>query len=205
MIKPHGTDLHSLTGAILAGGLSTRMGRDKATLIMADGRTMIEHVIDALKPLCAQIVIVGPAMPNAPRELRVINDLRPHCGPLGGIEAVLASGVGREYLVCPCDAPLINTETLRLLLPPPSNACGFASATVFRLPGRERFECLPLRINADALAVVREHLDRNEFALWRMIQALDPQIIEIDETQAALLRNVNTPEEFRTIAGHAII
>jgi molybdopterin-guanine dinucleotide biosynthesis protein A len=106
--------------------------------------------------------------------------------------------------VCACDSPLINTSILQLLVPSADNAATLALATVLRPRGRERFECLPLRISSDALGIVRKHLGRGEYALWRAIQSLDPHIIEIDDSQDALLRNVNSPEEFRTISSSLV-
>src|SRR5262245_11687956 len=127
-------------GAILTGGLSTRMGRDKATLRMPDGRLMMQHVIAALERVCPQVVIVGPT-----DGLHLaIHDLRPQCGPLGGIESLLASGIANDYyLICACDAPLVSIDLLKTLA-----AGGTAPATVFHVQGRERFECLPLRISS---------------------------------------------------------
>jgi molybdopterin-guanine dinucleotide biosynthesis protein A len=188
-----------IVGAVLTGGHSTRMGRDKSALRMPDGRTMAERVVDSLAPLCGQVVLVGAVSQPWAGVSTIVRDLRPGCGPLGGIEALLASALSEQYLVCACDSPLVNTNVLQLLMPSAHNSGEIAPATVLRPRGRERFECLPLRISANALGIVRKHLDRGEYALWRFVQSLDPQIIEIDESQMALLRNVNTPEEFRAI------
>lgn len=186
----------AVTGVVLAGGASTRMGCAKAGLVMPDGRCMIDCVIHALQPLCEQIIIAGESPLDIASQFTMVRDLRPPCGPLGGIEAALTSDLGDHFLFCACDAPLITTELLRLLMPPSGDACGFASAAVFRIAGRERFECLPLYLARSALNAVHSHLNQHVFALWRMIQSLEHRIISIDETQAMLLRNANTPQEF---------
>lgn len=189
----------TVIGVVLAGGASTRMGCEKAGLVMPDGRRMIDCVIQALQPLCERVVVAGDSPLSQAAEFIRVRDLRPPCGPLGGIEAALASDLGERFLFCACDTPLINTGVLQVLLPPPNDAGGFATAAVFRSPGRERFECLPLYLPRSALHVVRSNLDQRVFALWRVIQSLDPRMIAIDEAQAMLLRNVNTPQEFREI------
>jgi len=184
--------MHEVMGAILAGGQSLRMGHDKAVLPMRDGRSMIEHVADALRAACSndQIVVVGGAAIQARGWLH-IDDQRPSAGPLGGIEAILASGLAREYLVCPCDIPAITSDVLRFALQKRE-----AMATVLRVMGREHFEPLPARMAALALPVVRRLLDSGARSVWRLMEGLPAAIVEIDAGRGDALRNINTPEEF---------
>ena len=100
--------------AILSGGASRRMGLPKAGLLLPDGRSMIETIRDGLELLCEQVVLVG--QPYGLRGHRVIDDERPDCGPLAGIEALLHSGAGERYLVVPCDMPTLEAGSLTTLL-----------------------------------------------------------------------------------------
>lgn len=193
--------MHEVQGAILAGGRSSRMGRDKATLRLGDGRMMIEHVATALASACANheiIVAAGsddhaavrsPLLPNARRVL----DLRPQSGPLAGIEAILASNLARHYLIVPCDAPWLTADLLRLLLREPQ-----AIATVLRVESRAEFEPLPARIAAAALPMVQRLLDEDVRSVWRLMEALPAAFIDIDAAHAPALRNVNTPDDLNT-------
>ncbi len=187
--------MHDVMGAILAGGQSLRMGRDKARMLLRDGRSMIEHVADALREACGndQIVVVGGAAIDVHGWLR-IDDQRPSAGPLGGIEALLASGLAREYLICPCDVPAVTSDVLRFLL----QYCD-AMATVVRVAGREHFEPLPARVASSAMPVVRRLLDAGARSLRRLMEELPAAIVEIDAGHGDALRNVNTPEEFETL------
>lgn len=197
--------MHELMGAILAGGMSTRMGRDKATLPLnriEGGTRMIDVVANALLRVCDSVAVVHSALtptadlPRQPggRDLPNVFDLRPHAGPLGGIEALLASNLSREYIVCPCDVPCITSDILRMLLRHRD-----APATVLRILGEVEPESLPARIAADALPAVRRLLDGGQRSVWRLMQQLPAAIVEIDAHYAASLRNINTPEDFNTI------
>lgn len=93
-----------LLGAILAGGRSRRFGSDKAEA-MLDGRTLLAHVADALRPQCDALVLCG----RTHREMASLED-RPHAGlgPLGGLCAALAYGQRAGFaavLSAPCDSP----------------------------------------------------------------------------------------------------
>ena len=196
MIAPRDHSQKAITGVVLAGGRSTRMGRDKAAILLPDSRTMMQHVIDALAYVCRRVISVGPSEPSHAATRFGLHDARPDCGPLAGIETTLASGIDPDgaYLICACDAPLVPDELLQLL----ANSRPMHAA-VLHVNGRPRFECMPLRINATALPIVRDQLDRGELAVWRTIEALDPVRLPIDESQAELLRNINTPDELTRI------
>ncbi len=102
-----------IVGAILAGGASTRMGRDKA-LVPVAGRPMVEWVAEALAPVCAEVIVVGRAEPVA--GLRAVPDPGlPHRGPLSGLVAAFQASGGRPVLLVATDQPWVRTTTLRHL------------------------------------------------------------------------------------------
>ncbi|MCI0630301.1 MAG: molybdenum cofactor guanylyltransferase [Phycisphaerales bacterium] len=112
------------TGAVLVGGGSSRMGRPKQDIVLSDGQTMLGRVVGTLAGVCEHVVLVGvnaaesTNLAGLDRPVRSVGDLRPGLGPLGGIEALLASGLDAEYLVCPCDVPMINARLLLKLIEP---------------------------------------------------------------------------------------
>jgi molybdopterin-guanine dinucleotide biosynthesis protein A len=183
----------NVTGAILAGGRSTRMGEPKHSMRLPDGRTMIEHVAEGLRSVCRGMVIVGG--PESPRHAWThvsVRDLRPDCGPLGGIEALLASGIDEQYMVVPCDVPLMSGDVLELLI----SANPQAVAVVFRREGEDEFDPLPARIAASALPVGRELLDRGRRGVHELMRVLDAHEVVLPRSLQAALTNVNTPSEF---------
>lgn len=181
------------TGAILAGGGSRRMGRPKAPLPLPDGRSMIDAVAMTLEEICAGVVVVGPASLLPDR--RHLADLRADAGPLGGLEALLASGLDDVYLVCPCDVPLVSATLLRALLTPAAHR----PMTVLHLDGEDDFRPLPARVASSALVTVREHLDAGRRAVHALVRALDTEIVPAPAAWATQLTNVNTPEDYREL------
>ncbi len=178
------------TGAVLAGGAGRRMGRRKDSLPLPGGPTMLAAVHAVMAEVCRRVVVVGDAETDLPR----IEDLRPGQGPLGGIEALLASGRDTQYLVCPCDLPLITPSLLRRLTGPGG------AATVFQVEGEADFWPMPVRVWAQALDAVRSHLDAGRRAVHELVRELSPEVITVSREEAAALANVNTPDDYERLS-----
>lgn len=110
----------AVTGIILAGGRSRRLGRDKAVEPF-DGQPLIRRVIERVAPLTSEIVIVvadaarGASLPLEP-DHRIALDIFPEGGSLGGIYSGLTAATNRWGLVVACDMPFLNRELLRHML-----------------------------------------------------------------------------------------
>lgn len=110
--------VQDITGVVLAGGRATRWdGRDKG-LIEVSGRPMISHVLDALAPQVARVII------NANRNLDeyrafglpVVTDAsRDFLGPLAGIASGLAAARTEWVAIAPCDSPLLSADCVHRL------------------------------------------------------------------------------------------
>ncbi len=95
--------------AILAGGQSSRMKREKA-LIEIDGQTLIARTANILRALFPQIVVVtSKPEVTAATGLEAITDQFPDCGPLGGIHAALRHFEQPTFVVA-CDMPFLSSE-----------------------------------------------------------------------------------------------
>ncbi len=102
---------------VLAGGLSTRMGRDKATLPFA-GRTLLEHVLARLSPCVAEtIVVLRPeqTLPPLPPHVRLAYDEVRERGPLGGLCAGLKAARADALYATACDVPFLAPALVELL------------------------------------------------------------------------------------------
>ncbi|WP_374525882.1 molybdenum cofactor guanylyltransferase [Sphingopyxis sp.] len=98
------TSVPAIAGVVLAGGASSRFGRDKAEEIWR-GRTLLDWSIAALDPLCEIVFVSGREHPD--RE-SVTDRPRPGLGPLGGLAGALSAAHERGYerlLSLPCDTP----------------------------------------------------------------------------------------------------
>jgi molybdopterin-guanine dinucleotide biosynthesis protein A len=109
----------NVTGMILAGGGSTRLGRDKAWE-QAKGRPLLQWATDKLTPVTQEIVVVkakGQELPaiEASGPLRVAEDILPGHGPLGGIYTGLQAASNELSIAVGCDMPLLCVPLLREL------------------------------------------------------------------------------------------
>ncbi len=102
---------------ILAGGKSSRMGTDKA-LLEYDGRYFIEQIADELSRFEERIIARGSnpgILGDIERVWKVIPDLYPEHGPLGGLHAALSACESDALFVATCDMPLMGCELARKL------------------------------------------------------------------------------------------
>jgi len=102
-----------LSGFVLAGGKSTRMGQDKAAVTL-NGRTLLEHALAALRGVCRNVAILGRYElygTLAP----VYEDIFPGCGPLGGIHAALSNSHTQYNLIIGVDTPFLAPGLLAYL------------------------------------------------------------------------------------------
>ena len=104
-----------VTGVILSGGKSRRMGTDKA-LLPYQGAPFIANVIAALRPLVTESVIVSDHVAHDGFNCTRIPDLIYDQGPLVGIYTALIHIKTPYALVVSCDAPKINTSALNFLV-----------------------------------------------------------------------------------------
>jgi len=105
----------SATGFITAGGQSSRMGTDKAWLIL-DEKPMIEHVINALAPATDALAIIANSAAFSKFGFEVFSDSQTGVGPLEAIRTALANSRTPRVLLVGCDLPFVTTELFKLLL-----------------------------------------------------------------------------------------
>jgi molybdopterin-guanine dinucleotide biosynthesis protein A len=107
-----------MTSIVLAGGRSLRLGQDKVMMTMA-GQSLMQRVIARLAPLSSEVIVAlsqrgeNPALPFA--EVKVVFDLYPGKGALGGVYTGLVSSASFYNLVVACDMPFLNVELLRYM------------------------------------------------------------------------------------------
>ena len=103
-------------GIILAGGRSTRMGRDKA-LLQIDGETMLARTVRIVSEVMPEVLIVGrTTLPPGLSGVTAVPDAYGETGPLGGIVTGLTRVTAEQVLVVSCDLPHLQADVLRLLV-----------------------------------------------------------------------------------------
>lgn len=106
----------ALSGVILAGGKSTRLGRDK-TFLELEGRTLMARTLDVLAQLTGDLVIVTSMAPHLfPPSARVVADRYVGAGVLAGVHAGLLAAREELALVVACDMPFLNLDLLRYII-----------------------------------------------------------------------------------------
>ena len=104
-----------MDGVILAGGMSRRMGRPKP-FVELEGRPLISWVLESLRPVCLEVFIVAnETAPFAKLGCRVVRDLIPDRGPMGGIYTAISSTRERRIFVTGCDTPFLQSSIIRFL------------------------------------------------------------------------------------------
>jgi molybdopterin-guanine dinucleotide biosynthesis protein A len=198
---------------VLAGGQSTRMGRDK-TLLEINGRPLVEHALDLLRSLDLNPRICG-SRPDLARFAPVVPDNFPRSGPLAGIEAALAVSDTELNLFVPVDLPGLRREFLHWMLTRAERSR--AVATIPRYGGRVQPLCavysrrlldglrrslaegnfkvmIALR---EAAASLGEAID--EFDVESVASALVPTEWPWDPPLADWFRNANTPTDYESL------
>lgn len=195
----------AVTGIVLAGGRSRRMGRDKAALVL-DGRTLLQRAADALVAAGArELVLVGaPGRPlpsvEVPVPVLITHDPVEGQGPLQGILAGLESTPSPVALVVGCDMPYLEPGLLALLA---NRALDGRRLVVPLHNGRPEGLCSAWR--SDAVAVVRAHLEAGDRAVMSVAEDLDalrlpPEAYAAVDPTGRSFANVNTPEDLTATA-----
>lgn len=106
----------TVSGIVLAGGQSSRLGTDKS-FINVNGQSLIEHIVAKLTRLSDDVIIVT----NSPDEYdhleaRLVGDIYPGKGALGGIYSGLRAAANAYSLVVACDMPFLDLNLLRYMI-----------------------------------------------------------------------------------------
>jgi molybdenum cofactor guanylyltransferase len=101
-----------VTGVLLAGGKSLRMGRDKQHLVVGE-QTLLQRGLTVLRSIFQEVLVVI-AQDSSPLNIdaRVVRDLVPHCGSLGGLYTGLMQADTPCIFVAACDMPFLNQAVI---------------------------------------------------------------------------------------------
>jgi molybdenum cofactor guanylyltransferase len=186
-----------VTGIILAGGKNLRFGRIKA-LETIGGRTIIQRVLDSLRPLSGQILIVTGAnrveLPGT-EEAEFVTDIYPHYGPLGGIYTGLVSARFPLSIVVASDMPFINTGLLGYML----DQAGDYDAVVPLLEGG-MVEALHAVYSKNCVDILKKRLDNKQLSSFSFVKAqktryIEPAEIQKFDPQMLSLFSINVPAD----------
>lgn len=195
-----------LTVSIQAGGASSRMGEDKALKPFL-GHPLIQRVIERLNPIADETIVTtnrpeGYSFLNAStssaHRLRLVSDLKPDRGALGGLYTAIASAAYPTVAVVACDMPFASPMLLEAM----SRLLVEKDADVVIAKSDEGYEPLHALYRRDTcLPAIESAIEADQ---WKVIawfpqvrvRVLAPEEIQQCDPSGLAFWNVNTPEEF---------
>ena len=202
-----------VTGVILAGGKSRRMGQNKA-LLQLGADSLIEHVIRRMRRATDELLLIT----NAPAEyahlgLPMHNDIIPDTGALGGIYTGLMHASHDAVLCVACDSPFLQPKLLSYLV----SVLGEYDAVMpytdnsdkkigVRNPSYRAYTQMTLQTLCavyakSCLPIIEQMLNESDLRVHALqecanILTLAPEIWKIYDSEGHSFFNVNTPEDF---------
>ena len=184
----------SCAAFLQAGGKSTRMGENKAFLEF-QGQTLLARSLHTLSQVCGDVSIVGHPKTFTGRG-RVIADIFPDCGPLGGIHAALIHSSAELNLMLAVDMPFVSPELLKFLLD--AAAGTMATVTVPRTSRGLQPLCAVYR--REFASIAEQAIKAGNYKIDAAFAGVDVRAMDEQELAAAGFSeknffNVNTPED----------
>ncbi|MBV6421410.1 MAG: putative molybdenum cofactor guanylyltransferase [Ignavibacteriaceae bacterium] len=198
-----------ITGIILAGGKSKRMGLNKSFLKVGEV-TMIERTTELMKSLFDRVILIT----NTPDEykflgIEMFEDIYKNVGPLAGIHSGLAHSITDKNFIISCDIPFVNKGVIEFIINYKTNK----SITITKADGFVQQLC-GLYSKQDLQEIVElvedDNLEINNFQkcgckVLQLVQKLDAEIIDIaneyDGYEEGMFLNMNKPEDFELVRG----
>jgi molybdopterin-guanine dinucleotide biosynthesis protein A len=186
-----------ISGVLLAGGKSRRMGQDKRNL-MISGKSLFHHVLHVLESVFSEIIIVMATISSVVDKMnhRVVTDLIPDKGSAGGLYTGLTFSSNPQVFAVACDMPFLNPAVIQ-------KVCSLSFSTDVTMvklsnglhPMHSVYskQCLPVlrrMINADQLRIQDLLLQKDlktKILGQEVVQEIDPQFKSF--------LNVNTPAD----------
>lgn len=178
-----------LSGAILAGGKSSRMGQEKA-LLLWEGKPMVMRVAQTLQQVFSEVLVVSD---NAETYrflgLRIVPDIFKGCGPLGGIHSALVHAAAEGVFVCSCDMPCITPALVRKIVHRSS-----LREVTFASDGMQLHPLLGVYPKT-ILPSIQVELQTGPKRMFTFLTRVPHTVIDLSEFSDQL-RNINSPEDY---------
>jgi molybdenum cofactor guanylyltransferase len=186
--QPMNTNIE-ITGVVLAGGQSSRMGEDKSLLPFGEHQ-MIEFSLQALEPYCKEILISTNTIEHQIFNYKTINDEYKNIGPIAGIQSALKNVKTDYFIVLPCDSPMVKPEFIKFLI---SQISENIDAVV---PQYGSFlEPLFAIYHKRILCKIEKQIKEKDYKLIEFIKKIKAKIIEVQDR--ACFVNINTKADYQ--------
>ncbi len=190
--------MRGVTGVILAGGKSKRMGRDKLFLDIG-GVPLFQHIYKVLRQVFNDLIVVtNNPEPFDPYNIRVVTDLIPGKGALGGLYTGLKSTFSEGVFCFAADMPFLNSQLIRYMIERGSEGDVIIPKT------SDGLEPLHAIYSKNCLKPIETLISRGELKIIDFLQEVtviyvsEEEILKYDPMLTCFL-NVNTEEDFRHV------
>jgi molybdopterin-guanine dinucleotide biosynthesis protein A len=193
---------------ILAGGCATRFNNGDKGLFELNGKPLLNYVVDAVKGLVEDIIIVTNTQERADAYAKIVSakvsfvlDAEEAKGPLMGALMGFEAAQGEYTLLLPVDSPFVSKEVLELLF-------DLAPGKAAVIPRNTDMEIEPLHAvynTAQTLTVIKETLAQDQFDMHSMIERLrgvryiSTMVIEQLDPELNTFTNINTPLDLKKV------
>jgi len=193
-----------ITGVILAGGKSSRMGVNKSFLKLGN-QTIIERIVDLMKSIFNEVIIVT----NTPDEYKFLNlplyeDIYKWKGPLAGIHSALIHSQTEKIFVLSCDVPLMSKEMIEYIIEYKTDkSIVFCEAAGYHQP-------LVGVYSKKILSEIEKFISNNEMSdksFHQFLKIVDAEIIHPEKLSFyndEIFFNVNRPEDYELIVNKTL-
>jgi len=198
IVMVNGINSGNFSGIALAGGMSRRLGRNKAVEEIG-GERLIERVINRLSQVSSETIVVAADETRAqaldlPDDVHTATDIYPNHGSLGGIFTGLSAARGDYGIVVACDMPFLNTGLLRFMV----NLAPDFDVVVPRLNGRP--EPLHAIYSKSCLEPIESRLKRQDLKIALFFEEVkvayvDEEDLDLFDPDRLSFFNVNTQED----------
>ena len=194
-------DTPPVTGVILAGGQSRRMGQNKALMLLGDDPLLV-HVVRQMELVTDELLLITnePDL-YADLKLPMYADILPDTGALGGLHTGLTYATNSTVLCVGCDMPLLQPNLLSHL----TTLLGNYDAVVPCVEAADRsttvFQTLSAVYSKRCLPVIDGMLATGELRVHALYDRIDARIVQphewqVFDPQGLSFFNINTPEDF---------
>jgi molybdopterin-guanine dinucleotide biosynthesis protein A len=155
-----------LTGVILAGGKSSRMGNEKCMLEL-DGKPMLEHVLDRLRMCCNEILISTGNKSLNYLGYPLIADEFPERGPIEGIRRSLEAATNPAALVIACDIPFLSHDLIKQMA-----AEAVTYDMVYLMLPSKQIQPLPVIFSKKVIPAMNNMISKSDYKLQNLIAGI---------------------------------
>jgi len=185
---------NNITGIILAGGKSSRMGSDKA-LLKINNTTFIEKIIDVMQPYVDEIIIISNNSNHDRFNIRREEDFIKEAGPLAGLLTGLYRAKHEHIIALSCDIPMISKKVIETLITQADDAF-----EVNQIESEGKTMPLIAIYKKSCWYPIYRLLQNDERRLRVAVNSFNVKTIKLNSKDKKLVENINTKQQLEALA-----